>query len=71
MMTYIAICPVCGKINCGLDLEETKGWMECEDCHTVTRDLSFREKVKIPVYKTDQMEQVLAYLGIQKTGREG
>lgn len=32
MKQYDVKCPVCGKINHGLFLEETKGWMECEDC---------------------------------------
>lgn len=30
MKQYDVKCPVCGKINHGLFLEETKGWMECE-----------------------------------------
>lgn len=25
-------CPECGTINYGLFLEETEGWMECENC---------------------------------------
>ena len=25
-------CPACGEINLELDLVETDGWMECEDC---------------------------------------
>lgn len=28
-------CPLCGKINRGLDLRETDGWMECEHCRAV------------------------------------
>lgn len=32
MKQYDVKCPICGKINHGLFLEETKGWMECEDC---------------------------------------
>ena len=34
MKQYDVKCPVCGKINHGLFLEETKGWMECELCGT-------------------------------------
>ena len=25
-------CPICGKRNRNLDLDETNGWMECERC---------------------------------------
>lgn len=32
MKQYDVKCTVCGKINHGLFLEETKGWMECEHC---------------------------------------
>ena len=32
MMTYDVKCPVCGRINRNLYLEETDGWMECEKC---------------------------------------
>jgi len=31
-MTYDVACPVCGRINRSLYLEETEGWMECECC---------------------------------------
>ena len=30
MMTYDVACPICGRINRSLYLEETEGWMECE-----------------------------------------
>ena len=30
MMTYDVACPICGRINHSLYLEETEGWMECE-----------------------------------------
>ena len=32
MNTTDVMCPVCGAINCGLILDETEGWMECERC---------------------------------------
>lgn len=25
-------CPLCGHINRGVDLDETDGWVECEQC---------------------------------------
>ena len=27
-------CPLCGHLNEGVDLEETGGWVECENCKT-------------------------------------
>jgi len=32
MNQYDMRCPVCGKVNHQLLLEETDGWMECEYC---------------------------------------
>lgn len=32
MKQYDVKCPVCGKINTGLYLEESSGWMECQCC---------------------------------------
>jgi hypothetical protein len=29
MKSYGSFCPICGKRNEGLMLEETDGWMEC------------------------------------------
>ena len=28
-------CPICGTVNKGLDLEETRGYMECIHCKEV------------------------------------
>ncbi|MBO6159168.1 MAG: hypothetical protein J6P72_07920, partial [Firmicutes bacterium] len=33
--TYDLRCPICGTVNRGLYLEETDGWMECENCGKV------------------------------------
>lgn len=32
MNLYSAVCPICGKINQNLLLEETEGTMECDNC---------------------------------------
>ena len=50
-MTYDVACPICGRINRSLYLEETEGWMECECCGNTLQDLSFRKKAKIPVFR--------------------
>ena len=36
------MCPICGTINYGLILEETDGWMECENCGSMTHLLKAR-----------------------------
>ena len=36
MRKFNAICPVCGRMNRQLFLEETYGSFECEDCGTVS-----------------------------------
>ena len=63
-MTYDVACPVCGRINRSLYLEETEGWMECEYCGNSTQDMSFQKIVKIPVirmesdYNEEDVEQL-------------
>ena len=58
-MTYDVACPVCGRINRSLYLEETEGWMECEYCGTSTQDLNFQKMVKIPVFRMEQLSKMM------------
>lgn len=58
-MTYDVACPVCGRINRSLYLEETEGWMECEYCGNSTQDLSFRKMVRIPVIRMEQLSKMM------------
>ena len=37
MKKYDVKCPICGTINKSLYLEETHGWMECENCHSTVQ----------------------------------
>lgn len=43
-MTYDVACPVCGRVNRRLYLEETEGWMECECCGTSSQHFPFANK---------------------------
>lgn len=61
-MTYDVVCPVCGRINRSLYLEETEGWMECEYCGNSTQDLSFQKMVRIPVIRMEQLKQAGMHL---------
>ena len=58
-MTYDIVCPICGKINRSLYLEETNGWMECEHCGNSTQDLRFQRTIKIPVFRMDQVSEIM------------
>ena len=58
-MTYDVVCPICGRINRSLYLEETAGWMECEYCGNSTQDLSFQKMVKIPVIRMNQLSKMM------------
>lgn len=61
-MTYDVACPVCGRINRSLYLEETEGWMECEYCGNSTQDMSFQKMVKIPVIRMEHLKQAGMHL---------
>ena len=52
MKQYDVMCPVCGKVNKGLYLEETDGWMICEHCGAESRSVEFdsRQIVTLPLY---------------------
>ena len=58
-MTYDVACPVCGRINRSLYLEETEGWMECEYCGNSTQDLKFQKMVRIPVIRMEQLSKMM------------
>jgi transcription elongation factor Elf1 len=58
-MTYDVACPVCGRINRSLYLEETEGWMECEYCGNSTQDMSFQKMVKIPMIRMEQLSKMM------------
>lgn len=50
MKLYDARCPYCGKLNVGLFLEETDGWIECNNCvysACVLMTVSFK---RIPIF---------------------
>lgn len=61
MKTYDVKCPVCGKLNVGLDLEETDGWMECDRCGNVTQNLKTRKVLLIPITRADQVREIHQY----------
>ena len=48
MKHYDVKCPVCGKTNHGLFLQETGGWMECENCGADVEAKTFDDGKAIP-----------------------
>ena len=48
MKQYDVKCPVCGKTNHGLFLQETEGWMECENCGADVEAKTFDDGKAIP-----------------------
>ena len=57
MIQYDVKCPVCGKINKGLYLAETGGWMECECCGAIVEAAVFRDNNAIPNLTTEFCEE--------------
>lgn len=62
-MTYDVACPICGRVNCRLYLEETEGWMECEYCGTSSQHFSFANK---PANQKSEMTKLISRFDRQK-----
>ena len=57
MKSYDVRCPICDTLNRQLFLEETQGWMECENCQQVVKVLTvpgFKEKT-VPTFTLQQL----------------
>lgn len=61
MKQYDVKCPVCGKINQGLFLEETKGWMECEHCGADVEATIQPDGNAIPFLTAELCKKSIAY----------
>lgn len=61
MKQYDIKCPVCGKINHGLFLEETKGWMECEHCGADVEATIQPDGNAIPFLTAELCKKSIAY----------
>ena len=60
-------CPICETLNKSLNLEETDGWMECENCGNVVQILKYVKTRRIPSY---QMSDAKLLMALSK-GQEG
>ena len=58
-MRYFDVkCPHCGTMNKHLYLEETNGWMICQNCGKDYKAADFVEVEKIPKYSGKQLARV-------------
>ena len=48
-------CPICEKLNKLLNLEETDGWMECENCGNAVQILKYVKTRRIPTYHDEYL----------------
>ena len=60
MKQFDVICPICGRLNKGLYLEETNRWMECENCHIETMSGEYMKQYmkRVPCYTMAQFTQL-------------
>lgn len=66
-MTYDVACPVCGRVNRRLYLEETEGWMECESCGTSSQHFPFANK---PANQKIEMTKLISRFDRQKPRKD-
>lgn len=64
MQTYDVRCPICGRLNRGLYLEETEGRMECDRCRMVSEvhPVKADERIMIPMHIVEKRKMQLAII---------
>lgn len=63
MKQYDVKCPVCKKLNKGLYLQETGGFMECDGCGTAMRVMQTENNRFIPFLTPEVCESIIAHAG--------
>lgn len=63
MRLYDATCPMCGKINRALILDETDGWMECIRCGFELHLCDKENFNKIPAFDPGREAWLTRYAG--------
>lgn len=61
MNLYDAVCPVCGKVNRGVYLQETHGTMECDHCGNVVDVLGMENGSAIPILTKELCATIVAH----------
>lgn len=54
-MLYDAKCPVCGKLNKDMYLEETEGRFVCDKCGSEIEIPRFKKPKRIPIYDAERL----------------
>ena len=57
MKLAIIKCPRCGHMNRNLDLEDSKGWMECERCGTIAI-IPHQRHTQLRIYRTNTIKNL-------------
>lgn len=69
MKVYSEVCPICGKLNEHLYLEETEGFFECQGCNSYVRSLTYGMQYhNLPLFdlaKPEDHKRLLDFLGIK------
>ena len=68
MRAYDATCPHCGHRNIDMYLEETEGWMDCENCGKLHEFTQFRRGKRLPVYRMDAIPMEILHPERMKAG---
>ena len=68
MRAYDATCPHCGHRNIDMYLEETEGWMECENCGKLHEFTQFRRGKKLPVNRMNAIPMEILHPERMKAG---
>ena len=71
MRTYDVKCPICGKVNRGLYLEEAEGWMECDQCRNATKVQLTDEYKLLPVCVVKPLNRCLLRFDTYKENMDG
>ena len=53
-------CPICETLNKSLNLEETDGWMECENCGNAVQIVKYAKTHRIPTYKMSDVKLLVS-----------
>ena len=61
MNLYNAVCPICGKLNRNLYLQETEGKMECDSCGNVVDVLGMDDGTAIPLLTKELCASIMAH----------
>ena len=60
MKQYNEKCPICGKENKGLFLEETNGWLECAHCGNVVKLMKYARYDMVPLLSEQQIVRMFS-----------